>query len=441
MGLRHILLGLVFLGALAPRGWAQAIDLTEPVKPGDCFRLTLDMDLAGEMRVHRDGKEVPLKHSASAHHAFDQRVLHVNDKGLVDKTANVYQKARVENHVGDDQSLKVLRPNRSLFVSQRASDQTVTYSPAGTLFREELEVTGEHFDTLALVGLLPGKTVKVGDTWKLGNETIQALCGFEGLVNQSVTGKLEKVQNNEAVLRFSGNASGIELGAQVKRVIDATCRFDLQSHRIVGVEWEEQDDRDVGPASPAAKGQVVTRLTRQFLKETPASLSDPALVSVPGNLDIPPQMLNLEYIDAKGRFDLVYPRDWQISSQTDAHVVLRLMEKGDFIAQATISPWTPAAKGQHLSPEEFKESTQSSPGWEPSQELQAGEVPAENGCWIYRVSAQGKLEGKEAVQNFYLVAAPDGRQVVLLFTMTPKYVDRLGTRDLSMAGSVGFPKK
>jgi hypothetical protein len=117
------------------------------------------------------------------------------------------------------------------------------------------------------------------------------------------------------------------------------------------------------------------------------------------------------------------------------------MERGDFIAQVTITPWTAAEKGKHLSAEEFKEAMARTPGWEPDTELQAGEVPTDDSRWIYRLSALGKMDEETVVQNFFLVAGPEGDQVVLAFTMTPKQADRLGTRDLSLAGSIAFLKK
>jgi hypothetical protein len=45
------------------------------------------------------------------------------------------------------------------------------------------------------------------------------------------------------------------------------------------------------------------------------------------------------------------------------------------------------------------------------------------------------------MQNFYLVAAPTGEQLVLAFTMTPKKADKLGARDLSLVTSVEVPAK
>jgi hypothetical protein len=43
------------------------------------------------------------------------------------------------------------------------------------------------------------------------------------------------------------------------------------------------------------------------------------------------------------------------------------------------------------------------------------------------------------MQNFYLIAGPEGQQIVLAFTMPPKQADRLGTRDLSIAANINLP--
>jgi hypothetical protein len=43
-------------------------------------------------------------------------------------------------------------------------------------------------------------------------------------------------------------------------------------------------------------------------------------------------------------------------------------------------------------------------------------------------------------ENVYLVAGPNGEQVIVSVTMPPKKVDQLGSRDLSLAGSIDFPK-
>jgi len=104
-----------------------------------------------------------------------------------------------------------------------------------------------------------------------------------------------------------------------------------------------------------------------------------------------------------------------------------------------VTPWTKAKKGEHISAAAFKTAMNDASGWRPERELQTGEVPSGDRRWIYRYSVQGQLEGVEVLQNFYLIAGPDGEQVVLTFTLAPKQADKLGARDLSLAGSVEVP--
>jgi hypothetical protein len=421
-------------------GRAQTYSLTETPQVGVCYRLKLGMKLSGEIRVSKDGQRVPLKLAATAEHEFPERILSVAKTGLPDKTARVYERAQALIVVDGERSLRQLRNDRKLIVVQRPKDRALVYSTGGPLLHEELELTGEHFDTLALSGLLPGKAVALGETWKVNNAVTQALCNFEGLTEQNLNCKLEQVKDDMAQVSVSGSATGIELGALVKATIDATYEYDLKSNHLTRLDWSQKDERGQGPASPATSVESRVVLTRTPLTQ-PEVLSDAALVSVPDGLEPPPVLTDLEYHDSKGRFDMVYGRDWQTVGQSDEHLVMRLMDAGDFVAQATLTPWTKAEKGKHLTPDEFHQAMMDTPGWELEQELQAGPVPNANGNWVYRLSALGQLDGTKVMQNFYLIAGPDGDQVVLVFTMTPKQADRLGNRDLSMAANVDFPKR
>ena len=114
-----------------------------------------------------------------------------------------------------------------MFVAQRHKDQSLVYSPSGPTTREELELVGEQFDTLALTGLLPGKEVAVGQKWDVPNPIVQALCHFEGLTKQDLICQLKEVKEKTALVSVTGSAHGIDLGALVDLKIDASYRFDL----------------------------------------------------------------------------------------------------------------------------------------------------------------------------------------------------------------------
>ena len=319
-------------------------------------------------------------------------------------------------------------------MAQRDKQQLLVYSTGGGFTQEELELAHDHFDTLVLPGLLPGKAVAVGDTWKVPNAVAQEVCLFEGLTEQTLTGKLEEVKDGVAVFSISGTSNGIDQGAhgendrhrhgQIRSPIEARGRADLDA---------EGRPRP-GPRQPGLGGGGDDDPGPQAVDQ-PESLSDMALVSVPAEAP-PTSLVQLECQDPKGRFSFLYGRDWQITSQTEAHVVLRLMDNGDFVAQATVTPWTPAEKGKHLTPDAFREAMNDTPGWAPEKELQAGEAPSPDDRWIYRISEVGKMDDVEVLQNFYLVAAPGGEQLVVLVTLTPKQAEKLGARDLALVGGI-----
>ena len=326
-------------------------------------------------------------------------------------------------------------------MAQRLKEELLVYCPKGPLSREELELTSEHFDTLALTGLLPGKAVAVGATWKVSNPVAEALCNFEGLTGQDLTCKLEEVKDNQARVSVSGSSTGIDLGALAKLKITGRYTFDLTQRRLVALEWQQKDERDQGPVSPASAADTTITVKRALIPQ-PADLDDVRLVCVPDGTEAPPsRMVQLSYHDAKSRLDLLYPREWQTVGQTEQHLVFRLMDRGDLVAQVTITPWTAAKPGEHMTAEAFQEQMARTPGWNQEDVLQTGVVPSEAGRWVYRISALGQTEGQKLLQNFYLVAGAGGEQVVLAFTMTQAQAEKLGTRDLSLVGSIDFPKK
>jgi hypothetical protein len=428
---------VVLLLVAVPAGWGQSCNLAEMVKPGDCFRYDLDMKLNGEIRFRQEEKTVPVKLAATASHAYPERVLEANG-ALLQKSVRVYETAKANIQRGEQKSERSLRAARNFVVAQRYKEEHLVYCPAGALYRTEIELLADHFDTLAVAGVLPGKAVKVGETWRLPNSVAQALCSLEGMTENKLTGKLDKLAGDTASFSVSGSAAGVENGAVVKMTVEATGTFDVKAKRLTWLQWKQKDERDLGPVSPASTVETTVVMKRKVI-EQPKTLDDVALMPVPKGFEPPSAMTHVEFRDATGRYALLHTRDWQLTAVTDEHAVLRLMDRGDFVAQVSITPWDKAKKGEHLSAEEFKQAMARTSGWRPERELQAGVVPATDGRWVYRLSVQGQLDGLAVLQNFYLVAAPTGEQVVLTFTLTAKQADKLGARDLSLAGSIEVP--
>ena len=149
----------------------------------------------------------------------------------------------------------------------------------------------------------------------------------------------------------------------------------------------------------------------------------------------------LRYEDDRGRYRFLYPREWHVVGRTADHLTLRLIEGGEFVAQATVTAWKPAAAGSHTPAAEFQALLAKLPGWVPGAVAAAGEVPTDAGRWLYRVAASGTQDGVAVSQTFYLLAGPAGDQVAVTVVARPDSVARLGARDAQLVNGVEFPAR
>lgn len=429
---------LFVLVAFAPLARAQ-VNLSETPTVGDSFRVSVELDLAGKLIVTQEGKKETIRLEAKARHIFAERTLTTAD-GLPARSARNYEDAVSSVVVDIDKSNRELPRDRRLTVVSRSSEGVFCFCPAGALTRDELDLITEHFNPQCLAGLLPGKMVNVGDTWAIAPAAAQAACQFDGLLKNNLQGKLTVVADGKAAFSIDGTAEGIDHGAKVALTVTATGVFDTTAKRIVSLTWKQKDDREQGPVAPASQVEATITLKREALVAVPKELSDDALANVPKG-DVPAALTLLRYSDPKGRYSLTYPREWHITGQTDQHLVMRLLDKGEFIAQATVAPWKKAEAGKHTSAEEFKKAVNATQGWVASRVFEDAETTAADGRWLYRIVAEGKAEDVPVVQSFHLLAGPQGDQASATFAIKPEKVKAVGTRDKDLVNALTFPKK
>ena len=423
---------------------AQAVNLTEAPLERRCVHIDVAMELAGKIKIKQDGKDVEFPHKASARHVFTERYLDAKD-GVASKAARFYTTAESAITFNNNESSKrALGEKLRFLVAQRVKDQIVTFSPTETMTREEMELT-EHFDTLAVGGLVPGKAVNVGESWKIKNHVVAALCGLDGVTTHSLEGKLESIKDGIAHLKIVGTAQGINLGADVGMIVNARAEFDVKEQRLVALEWKESDERRQGPVTPALSADVAIKLTRKAI-DAPNELSDFALVKVPKDETPPSERTNILHQDAKGRFSLKYSRDWHVVSPEDGpQLILRHLERGDFIAQATITTWKKTDPAKVTPIAAFADLMAKTPGWNEDKETERKEFKAaelaKGHLAVYRIVVSGQLDGVATVQFFYLVVNPQGEQRIVTFSIVPQHVQRLGARDLELIRELAFSEK
>ncbi len=429
--------GAFLLGGAAS---AQTVKLGESLQAGEFHRYEIELAVSGKLKVERDGKPDALPLKAEAGHLFVERIESTDTNGGAGKVVRHYEKAKSASVIAGEKSVRELGADRRLTVAARTETGTLHYSPLGPLAREELELVAEHFDTMVLAGLLPNKEVKVGDTWALPSEVAGQACQFEGLTKNELVGTLVSIEAGIAKFTITGVAEGVEVGAAAKARVSASGLFDVKAGRISELAWEQTDERAQGPASPAAEVTATVKLKRSVLAEEPKELSAAAREKVPSG-KVPAELTNLRYADPDGKYRFDYPREWVIVGRTDEHLVIRLVEKAEFIAQVTLSSWKKADAGKHASADEFKQSFAKRPGWVPAETTQDGAVAAPAGHWLYKVAAKGKQDGVEVLQTFYLLAGPNGDQVAVSVVGSPEKEGKTVAREGQLLGAIVFPPK
>ncbi|MDY3557821.1 hypothetical protein R5W23_003086 [Gemmata sp. JC673] len=429
---------LVFAG-LSPSLARAQVALGETPAAGECFRYSVEFDLAGKLIVTQEGAKEEVRLAAKARHTFAERTLSAAD-GLPVRSVRYYEGAGASAVVASERSDRALPADRRLIVAARGSDGTFCFSPAGPLTRDELDLVTEHFNPQCVTGLLPNKAVNVGDTWAVAPAAAQTACQFDGLLKNALVGKLTAAANGAATFTIEGTAEGIEHGAKVTLTVSAAGTFDTTAKRVTGLTWKQKDDRNQGPVAPASQVDVTVVLKREALAAPPQELADVALAAVP-KTDVPPALALLRHTDPKNRYELLYHRDWHVTGQTDQHLILRLLDKGEFVAQSTLVAWKKEAAGKHTPAEEFKKAANASPGWTPTRLLEDTETSAPDGRWLYRIVTEGKMEDLPVVQSFNLLAGPQGDQVAVTFAMKPDKVKAVGNRDRELLNAIAFPTK
>ncbi|MDB5387067.1 MAG: hypothetical protein JWM11_2713 [Planctomycetaceae bacterium] len=446
-----ILSGFVVLWQLtAVRSFAaDKVELSESANDKRAFRVSVSMELEGHVQtVVADGKAVALKLSGVADLSYYERRLPSLGRDAADfRGLRFYDKANFSSQVADRKSDTRLRQGLQQIVAEGQSDGVRMYCPHGPLTYEEAELIRPPVDSLTAVALLPADRVEVGETWQTPRWAYQFLTAFEAVEKGSLECKLESVEDNIARISMTGEVIGGILGAASQVRLTGHYLYDLKAQCLTRMELNQTENRAVGAASPGLQVTAKAVLTREAVGEFPA-LSDGSIAEIPR---VPkPGTLLLMLESPEWGIKVYHDRLWHLFHQSSTVSVLRLMEKGTLVAQCNVSQIGAAPAGKHIAEKQFQQDVRTAIGPEFHQIEKAEVIPTQDKRYVLRVVSSGEAMQKtsKGVQKipviwiYYLVANPDGRQIVLIFTIEASLMERLKDRDVNLALGVDFlPKK
>jgi hypothetical protein len=438
---------LIFIGsagagedqAVAPAA-AQAervVRLVQEVGPEAVSRYVIELQAEGELVPSKlpDApvpEPIPLK--VESRFDFYERALAAGEGSGGGRVVRYARQAAVAINSPGRPLTVVLRPEVTTLVARVVDGQAMTYSVGGPLSRQELDILQGQADPLLWGEMLAAKEVAEGDTWAIGPAVARSLTDYESLASNTLRAKLESLDSSAARIHVAGEVRGAVRGGEGTMSIDGWVTYDRRSRQITEVQLDRSEKREPGhvEAGFTFKGKLTARRTSVGM---PPELSDAVIKELP-TTDAPALAL-LRFSPPGSSYALYHDRDWHLFWEDDRLAVLKRLDHGEILAQCNLSRGPNAGKGRHQDPAQFREDVRKALGTRFKAFVGAGEVTEDTASGFrYKVAVQGRESDRDVLWYYYLLASPEGDQVLATFTLNLADQERFGDRDLEMIGSL-----
>ncbi|MCG8586767.1 MAG: hypothetical protein MI757_18850 [Pirellulales bacterium] len=424
-------LAAILLSVVASIAAAQ-VSLSTTSRDGDLSRVQVALEVNGHVRHQHEGqpKQIPFQVDGSL--VYHERLVR-KERNL--SSVRYYDKSLAKINLDGDVVEPTFREDRRLIVAQPSDTGIILFSPSGTLRREELDIIDIQGNTLLLPKLLPGQSVKVGQSWKIKDGTLAELLSLDKLSSNSVKCKLTKVESGVAHIAIEGSVSGSVDGSLTEIVLKGTLGFHAARSKIAWLTLNLDENRMAGPAGPGVKLSGKLRVTISPL-ETSEQLSDTALADV--SLAPTAPLVLLRHDAASGRFRAWHDRRWHVVDQREGSTVLRMIDHGQRVAQCNINIAEPAEDEKStLTLAKFRAEVQKALTHRDAKITSSKEYKGRTNHKVYGVKCAGKVAGVNiAWHYFHVLNTKTLHRATLVITLEASRADALERTDLMIARSM-----
>lgn len=443
MPLNRILVAMaatLFSPAFAP---AQTYELDEPVTDSRVFSVRQSMKLTGTLRAPLPGgKSIPLDMKGTVTQSFRERRLEgLGRDAKAYRMLRSYASARLRVTVGGEKTEKALKAASRLMVAQGGNSGLTVYGPAGPLTYDDLELLRMPGDSLSLLPFLPPGKVRVGGSWTPGGFAVQMLTGIDAVAKSTVTCKLKSAAGGKAVIALAGKVEGARDGAPTTIDLDGEITYHLVRNYVSGLTLKQKETSRTGPVSPALDVTAQIELHRK-----PTDDAGPLAPKSAARVDVEPKpsLMKIRFEPVDG-VSFLLDRGWHVTHHRDKLAILRFLKEGNLLSQATIRPLPDAAPGKHVAEKQFQKDIATALGSRVKSIVRAEQIKQKDRTgdrrFLYRVVVDGSDNGIDMRWHYYLCAAPDGRQLSLVFAVEKKLLKQLDDQDLGFVLGLKFGQR
>ncbi len=385
----------------------------------------------GDLKLNPDGKEVrrmPLDVHGEVQ--YDERALSTPaPRGLRHYTTGNSQVV-----VGKTTFTSNLRDQHRLIGVGATDGDFEPYSLQGPLNRDELEILHSACNTLVLHDLLPASEIAIDERWKISETTLARWLNIEVVHQSDIQGVLKAIETDIAILYFEGTLQGSSGGVATEIELKAKANFDRARQFLSWINLAYKENRTIGHAEPGYEALFKMKLVIQA-KGSESQLTEKALADV--NWRTAP-FTELEFRPAKAPFKVQIGRHWRVVTDDEQTTIIRLVDRGELIAQGDISMLAKLPAGKSLPLEEFQQEVENALGDNFGQFAEASQSVTEQGVRLLRVAAVGTTNELSIQWNYYHLSNHQGQQAAMVFTCESDLLERLQDQDQAIAQSFQF---
>lgn len=435
----QMLRAMSFLGlaAACPLAALSAgdVELIAGRRTGQVQRVTTVVEVRGELTVNADGQDVRrLPMEAKAELKYTERSLPARAGKAAATTVRHYASAEAEFRIQDTPLRQTLRPDRRLIVAD-VQEATTLFSPSGPLTREELDLIETPGSSDCLNLLLAGKSVPLGGKWKLPDAAVTRILALEAVGQQDVTASLTKVEDGLAIIDLGGKVSGAVGGVSTEIDLQGKANYHLQRKTVTWLALQYQEKRAIGHAQPGYDATVRVRVQTEPTS-LPPELADAAVSDLPTKFDAGQSLL--EFQAEKAGIEFLHDRRWQVMVDRFDTVILRLIDRGDLIAQCNVTRLPPLEKGKQLSLAEFQTDVERTLSQNNAQIVEAAQSQNDKGMRVLRIVVAGTASELPIQWVYYHVSDSLGHRASLVVTMEAKLVERFPQIDRELVENLAL---
>ncbi len=397
-------------------------------------RITATLEVGGHLKPATEKKTDPVPMSVVAKFVYDEQRL---DDGAAEAnrlSLRLYDEVQVVIKAAATVDKPQLRDDRKLIACSAGSEGVFLASPRGPLAREELDLLEIPANSLLLEELLPSEAIAPGHRWKPTEKTLARLLNLDAVAHTDVECLLAEATDDTAEITFSGTLGGAIHGVATEIELKGKLLVDVKRQQPSSLILAIKENRGVGHVGPGL--DVVAKLKLEIAPMVESKLLAADLLKdaqLPQTDEPPP----LEYRSATQGYRFLYDRRWHITREEQQYVVLRLIDRGDLIAQCNVSA-AAQSKEKPVELEQFQHEVQAALGKLFGKFELATERGTESGLRVLKSVTVGLAQDVPIQWRYYLVHDRAGHGVSAIFTLETPLVEQFGTSDKLIVESVEF---